>query len=266
MGKGSVKKKASSHAGDDLAARNSAHASVAAKLRLLTTCLLLFLAVVTLSLSARLNPVLPGDLEMTRALQGMASPSLSAAMTLISDLTSKEVSLVIALTLSLGLWLVRKRWEAIFLSLTLSAGLGIFLLKLLVERPRPSAELVRVLEASSETSFPSGHVMQSLVLYGFLFYLATTLLRSAWRRPLLLIILALPILLTGPSRVYLGAHWASDVLGAYLMGGLWLVVLTTSYRYCRERYAIRAWPPRLSELSPPGQEGSPPNPPTIQLL
>jgi undecaprenyl-diphosphatase len=74
--------------------------------------------------------------------------------------------------------------------------------------------------------------------FGFLWFLAYTLLKRSWLRTLILIVLGLLIALVGVSRVYLGQHWPSDVLGAYLLGSLCLVVAILFYRWGKTRFFV----------------------------
>jgi undecaprenyl-diphosphatase len=69
-----------------------------------------------------------------------------------------------------------------------------------------------------------------MALYGFLFYLVYTLMRSSPLRSALLTLLGALIGLVGLSRVYLGAHWASDVFGGYCLGFFWLALTIYFYR------------------------------------
>lgn len=71
-------------------------------------------------------------------------------------------------------------------------------------------------------SFPSGHAMGSLVAYGFLAYLITRVSPPDFPRRAAVAILAVLVLLIGFSRIYLGAHFVSDVLGGYAAAGVWL--------------------------------------------
>ena len=100
------------------------------------------------------------------------------------------------------------------------------LLKILIERPRPSSGLVQVLVNEPGYSFPSGHATFVTVFLGIVAYLVYTHLPKGWFSRLIIIILFLVILWVGSSRIYLGVHWPSDVLGGYLIGGLILWILT----------------------------------------
>ena len=119
-------------------------------------------------------------------------------------------------------------------ALALSAGGGGILsrsFKLLIGRPRPSREFVEVFREIDSNSFPSGHVTFYVCYFGFLFFVAYAILpRGSMRRRIALTVTALPVALVGLSRVYLGEHWPSDTLGAYLMSGVWLAFCLELYR------------------------------------
>jgi undecaprenyl-diphosphatase len=111
------------------------------------------------------------------------------------------------------------------------------MMKMLIARPRPSAEVgIQVYRDTVSQSFPSGHVTFYVCYFGFLFFVAYALLplRSLARR-LALTFTALPVALVGLSRIYLGAHWPSDTLGAYLWSGIWLAFSLEMYRRWKER-------------------------------
>lgn len=118
-------------------------------------------------------------------------------------------------------WIFRHRLEAVSILLVFELSIHLnSLVKSLVNRPRPTAMKVRVLEAAGGASFPSGHVMSYVAFWGLLFMLGVCVFkRKSWWQRAVLLISALFVVLIGPSRVYLGAHWASDVLGAYLLEG-----------------------------------------------
>ncbi len=96
-------------------------------------------------------------------------------------------------------------------------------IKIIVMRSRPEV-LKLVIETSY--SFPSGHTMASVTIYGILLYLVNkTDLKSGLKNILRVILIILPILI-GISRIYLGAHFATDVIGAYLVSSILLLVTT----------------------------------------
>lgn len=181
-----------------------------------------------------IHQVLPIDIAITREFQENQAPWLRYTMIVVSYLGSNFplFSLLIILT-AVIFWTLRLRLEAIMVvGLSIVSSLLNTLIKLLVARPRPTASLVEVIQVASGQSFPSGHVMSYLAFFGLLFSLGIILFRGKrWWRMLLLIIPALFVVLVGPSRIYLGDHWASDVLGAYLIGGVLLGL--TLYLYLR---------------------------------
>jgi len=181
-----------------------------------------------------IHPVLPIDIAITREFQENQAPWLRETMVIVSYLgyNFPLFTLLILLTAA-AFWTLRLRLEAIMVvGLSLVSSILNGVIKLVVNRPRPTASLVEIIQAASGQSFPSGHVMSYLAFFGLLFSLGVILFYGKrWWRLLLLIIPALFVVLVGPSRIYLGDHWASDVLGAYLIGGVLLGL--TLYLYLR---------------------------------
>lgn len=128
-------------------------------------------------------------------------------------------------------WIVQLRLEALLIvTLSVASSVLNFGVKVLVNRPRPTANLVEIVQQANGQSFPSGHVMSYVAFFGLLFSLGVILLkRDRWWHYLVLIVPALFVILVGPSRIYLGAHWASDVLGGYLLGALLLGIALWIY-------------------------------------
>jgi undecaprenyl-diphosphatase len=77
-----------------------------------------------------------------------------------------------------------------------------------------------------------------MILFGFAWYLTYTLLKPSAQRSLLLGVFGIFILLVGVSRIYLGQHWASDVLGAYLLGSLILAGIILLYQWGKTRFFV----------------------------
>jgi undecaprenyl-diphosphatase len=101
-----------------------------------------------------------------------------------------------------------------------------------MRRPRPVAGTdLRVVAAPlGGSSFPSGHVITYVGTYGFLAYLVQTLVRPAGPRRTVVAALVGLLALVGPSRIYQGHHWPTDVSASYLLGTSYLVGLTALYR------------------------------------
>lgn len=178
------------------------------------------------------HSVLPVDIAITQEFQENPSPWLRYSMLAVSYFGSTILVIVLVIALTAAIfWAVGLRLEAITV-ISLSAASTILngLIKLIVARPRPMAPLVEVIQVVGGQSFPSGHVMLYIAFWGLLFSLVIILFQGKrWWRIALLIIPALFVILVGPSRIYLGAHWASDVLGAYLIGGVLLGVALSIY-------------------------------------
>ena len=116
--------------------------------------------------------------------------------------------------------IVDLRLEAITLAAVYSvSGILDAMIRIVVGCPRPSAGLVEGLSTLNDQSFPSGHVTSYVAFWGMLFTFGMILFDGPhrWWRIGLLVISAFFVVLIGPSRIYLGAHWATDVLGAYLI-------------------------------------------------
>ncbi|GAC1447048.1 MAG: hypothetical protein PVSMB4_01170 [Ktedonobacterales bacterium] len=196
-----------------------------------------------LALAAHSFRLLPGDVVITRDLQQFNNPIVFWLMAAVSWFGYGVPSTTIFVLVALILWVVRLRLEAVFVVLTLTGDFLNLFLKLVVNRHRPTANLVHVVQLIGGPSFPSGHVMHYTVFYGFLaFVVAARFHRSVPRNLVVAACIAL-IVLVGPSRVYLGEHWPSDVLGAYLIGGVWLGLLWAAYVWVQARYVVLARPP-----------------------
>jgi undecaprenyl-diphosphatase len=174
-------------------------------------------------------------------------------MSFISWFGFSPQSYTIAALIVVALYMFGLHWEAVT---ALVAGflppLINVLVKGLIQRPRPSIDLVHVLGILDSYSFPSGHVMFYVGFFGFLWFLAYTVLKRSWRRTLLLIVFGTLIALVGISRIYLGQHWASDVLGAYILGGLTLAVILQLYRWGKKRFFVHQ--PVAAEQPNPAQQ------------
>lgn len=178
-----------------------------------------------LSLFVHAPELLGFDLRVTTWLQSWRSPGLDGLARAVTRLGDTLVLLAFGLAAAVLLHRAGRPNAALLSALVPPAGLILnVLVKELIGRPRPDDGLVYVLLTPIGLSFPSGHAMASAVVYGFLALMAWTHVASRSRRLALVLTLATTILLVGLSRVYLGVHWFSDVIGGWT-GGLLLLVL-----------------------------------------
>ena len=206
--------------------------------------LLLLLSTVQFALFAPLawwahkHPQPPVEVGMTHLFQKKHSAFLHDATLVVSTLSGSAVLLnILAVPTALVLWKRHLRLEAMMtVGISWTSALVRIVIKEVVDRPRPSPLLVHTTKQSRKTSFPSGHVASSVGFWGWLFALGMLLRKEnrQWQKGLL----SLPLLfvfLVGPSRVYLGDHWLTDVVGGYLFGGGWLCFSLRLYLSLREK-------------------------------
>jgi len=176
-------------------------------------------------------PYFPIDLKVTRELQQINLGWFDLLMRFITSMGFVFTGSLITLVICSGMAIMglKKQSALLFLSSTGLSFLG-YLVKNIVDQPRPSSLMVRQIENFTKTdSFPSGHVLLFIGLFGFLAYIIYVEHRKTITRDLVLFLLAVLIVLIGVSRVYVGAHWFSDVMGSYLLGAVWLRVMAFVY-------------------------------------
>jgi len=182
-------------------------------------------------------PAFPIDQSITRGLQSITNPIFAVLMTFISWAGFSPQSFILSAIIVIFLFILGSYWEgAASLVVAVFVPILNLLVKILVHRARPSADLIHIVNQLNGYSFPSGHVMFYTGFFGFICFLIYTLLKPSWIRTLLLITFGSHIALIGISRIYLGDHWASDVLGAYLFGGVCLIASILFYRWGKSRF------------------------------
>ena len=166
---------------------------------------------------------------------------------------ARVVAVTTLLVVCVVLWVRRWRLEAVFVALVLAPDALNILLKELIARPRPTADLVDVaigFGGIQGYGFPSGHALHAVLFYGFLLYLT----RMHVRRPTLVrTAFALGvayILATGPWLIYDGRHWLIDVLGGYAYGMFYLLTFESAYNRALERIRNGKHPRLLGLLHP----------------
>jgi membrane-associated phospholipid phosphatase len=174
----------------------------------------------------------PFDLVITRTIQNISFPGFRSLMLAITFIGNDIPAVFWVISTGLFLYVRGHKRAAI---MTILSPLGTeyisFLFKTLVARQRPDPTLInQLLSYNRADSFPSGHVLFYVGFFGFLLFLTYSLFPKGLYRKILLIVLSVLVFLIGPSRIYVGAHWFSDVLGAYLIGFLWLSFMMYVYK------------------------------------
>ena len=200
-------------------------------------------AFAVLAIFAYLDPYFGWDLKVSSAFNWstFTPPGLFELMRFMSVFGDSWIPYGLTTLVAILFLVSGRRSEAA--SLILSAGGSGLInstLKMVISRPRPAVSaLVPVYRNTVTQSFPSGHVTFYVCFFGFLFFVAYALLpRGSVARRLALTLTGLPVLLIGLSRIYLGAHWPSDTLGAYLWSGVWLAFSLWMYRRWKERRTL----------------------------
>src|SRR4051812_41288317 len=178
---------------------------------------------------------------------------LTDAMVEITALGTGVVVMMTVLISSLFLFLSKHRYSALLLLIATAGGLVLnTFLKLGFGRPRPTILDWGTHAASS--SFPSGHAMNSVIVYGTVAYLAARLQARRRARVFTLVVAGVIILLVCGSRLYLGVHYPSDVLAGLIVGLSWAAFCMATLEAI-QLYAKRNAPKILeNEKLPPPEE------------
>lgn len=196
---------------------------------ILGLCLILFITIM-------IFVVIKKDLYIDEYVYSLISKLRSSDMTnIIKIITNIGGTIIITVVTILSLFIFRNKKINICIILNL---LGIFILnnvliKNIIARGRPSG--INIIEENGY-SFPSGHTAISTVVYGYLIYLIYNYVSNKKLKYVLISILSIIILVVGLTRIYLGVHYTSDVLGGYLLGISYLLMFTYVTRnYIKEK-------------------------------
>jgi undecaprenyl-diphosphatase len=171
------------------------------------------------------------DIAVATQMRAAATPNGLRLASLVTNLGSPAAMTVLAAYGAAKLWRRHRVLALTWIGALVGGGVIDQLLKLAVHRARPGQ--VAFLVRSDSYSFPSGHAMLATVGLGMAAYVAQTTGRV---RPVAgYTVAALLVLLVGTSRVYLGVHYPSDVLGGFIAGGAWLAVCLTGAQVARGR-------------------------------
>ena len=190
------------------------------------------------------DPLTSFDLAVTTWIRAHTTPLGDRIFTVVS-LIGSPIAMAAVGMIGAVLIIVRRKWLvlAAWIAGFMGAGVLSLMLKILIHRPRPVGASIFL---HGETfSFPSGHALGSLVGYGMLAYvIGSNWIESRRGRLRLAITTAVLVIAIGISRLYLGVHYFSDVVGGYAVGVLWLSVCISGLQVAERRR-----PPSISTSS-----------------
>ncbi len=195
------------------------------------------------------DPLFTIDRGVAARLNELVSPHgpLVTVLNAITDLGGRPVIIWLVTIAAVGLLIRRQGRLAVYVIVT---GLGALILdltlKTLVDRLRPEVEVQ--IGSYAGGSFPSGHALGSMVAYGALLLVFLPAMAPRWRKPAIVLVTTLVVAI-GLTRIALGVHFVSDVVGAWLLGTLWLGVTSYAFRLWR-RERGRSEPPLTEGLEP----------------
>ncbi len=181
------------------------------------------------------------DRAITVRVQAMRHPAIERAMGAVSWFGFPPQSRVLPPAYAAVLWILRYRLEAVFQLAAWGAAPLASIIKSFMRRPRPvGGKDLRVIAAPLDgSSFPSGHVLTYVGVYGWMAIVAHRLVGPRLLRRAAVGALTTLVAAVGPSRIYLGHHRPSDVAASYLLGSSYLAALVVAYRRVRPRGVIR---------------------------
>lgn len=204
---------------------NNRKIKVAAEGIIIFTVLLCFASLLRMVLTGNISWF---DDSVRNAFYGIRAEWLTPIVKIITYMANWETVTVICLCLLLC------KKTSVHFGIPAAAGalfISLFnkLLKAAVQRPRPDDVLHLVSEGGF--SFPSGHSITSMFFYGMLIYLVRTYAKDRKTADILSAVLAVPMLLVGPSRIYLGVHYPSDVLAGWCLAIAFLMIFIIIKEY-----------------------------------
>jgi len=175
------------------------------------------------------NGATPFDARVTKWFVNHRTETLTSWMRALTWLGSTAVIVPVALVVITALLVEHRVLLSVFLTVAVAgASLLSILAKQIVGRDRPPAPLR--LASVTSSSFPSGHATQAAATYLALAVIASLFVRQAWTRIAVWGTAIVIVAAVGASRVYLGVHWATDVLGGWFLGAVWVAGLTLAFR------------------------------------
>jgi undecaprenyl-diphosphatase len=209
--------------------------------RLLVVAVVCFAAAAGLALIAISDPRWSVDASIERSIQSVNWGPLTALFPLYRWLGGPGGGIYMQVGAILLVLLLNRRAWMLAIAAT-AGGISYSLIVNLVNRPRPTAaEVLQVTEHPGATSFPSGHVIFITISFALVMLCIGYRYLPRWAIPIVWAIVAAVVLTAAVSRVYVGAHWPTDVLASIFIAGGWLA-LVTSIRWISDRALDRNAP------------------------
>ncbi|MEW9701657.1 phosphatase PAP2 family protein [Paenibacillus sp. SI8] len=186
------------------------------------------------------------DSTIIAFIQGMEAPWLTVIMKIFTFIGSTKTVVILSLGLIVFLYKVLHHRLELTLLVMILAGTAIFnqILKSIFTRERPS---LHRLITETGYSFPSGHSMEAFALYATIAFLLWRHMATRRGRTTLVVFSVCMIVLIGISRIYLGVHYPSDVIGAYFASGFWFAIMVWLFQWYKEfRYSNKKVKERTS--------------------
>lgn len=179
------------------------------------------------------DPIVVADAALATELHNQATP-LSTSFYLIISWFGAQGIVVVGVVVGI-FYVLRREWLNLTFWLIALGGGGLLnaLMKQIVARPRPV--FVDPIALEQNYSFPSAHAMTSLITFGMVAYFLWVGIPNRYARIMIVFAATLLIILIGISRMALGVHYFSDVIGGFAAGGIWLGVCIITIAMMKRR-------------------------------
>ena len=179
------------------------------------------------------DPLVQADVAINHLVQGLRSEPVDAFMVLVTAM-GDSISLIAASTALIGVLLFQRAWRSALSAIGVIATTGIFVpvIKFILHKPRP----IEIYSGAEAFSFPSGHTTMTAVVFG-IFAVLVSRGMAARGKVAVFSLMAMWVSLVGASRIYLSAHWPSDVIGGMLFG----TVLTAIFALLQDQINTRKY-------------------------
>lgn len=199
--------------------------------RISLLCGISFIVFIFLTLDYKYFGLLKGlDIALNSGVEAIRTPALNVLMVFITNFMDQKILIFLAMILFVALFLMREKRIMFLTAVSMGGGYILeTLLKIAIHRARP--ENIIVIENSF--SFPSAHSVMSVIFFALLIYsFIGDIKNRTWKGIFFCICAAFPLLI-GFSRIYLGAHWFTDVLGGFSLGLFWFSLMLIVFKKLR---------------------------------